>query len=87
MPPEALPDYFSPVRCHFAKIRAAFVEQQWTALEGCIRFAMGCPELDVVLAGVTGVDELEEILGIVQCIEEGQGEVFFHLWPMGMNRI
>ncbi|MBF0347408.1 MAG: aldo/keto reductase [Magnetococcales bacterium] len=77
MSPEALPDYFSPVRSRFAKIRAAFVEQQWTALEGCIRFAMGRPELDVVLAGVTGVDELEEILGIVQRIEDGRDEGFF----------
>ncbi|MBF0603629.1 MAG: aldo/keto reductase [Nitrospirae bacterium] len=64
MAPEVLPDFFSPVRDHFSKIRAAFVEQGWSALEGCLRFAMERPELDVVLTGVAGVDELEEILAI-----------------------
>ncbi|HIJ84142.1 MAG: Aryl-alcohol dehydrogenase [Magnetococcales bacterium] len=66
MPPEKLPDYFSPVRHHFAAIHSAFDAKGWSPLEGCLRFAMEQPELDFVLTGVTGVDELEEIVAIVQ---------------------
>ena len=66
--PNALPEYFTPMRTDLENIRTAIIEQKFTPLEACLGFAMQCAELDTILVGVMSLEDLQDIIQAIESI-------------------
>ena len=62
MPPQALPDHLKGASAHLSALRDRFAAAETTPLAAALGFVLCRPEIDIGLVGVTGLDELEEIL-------------------------
>ncbi|HUO88362.1 MAG TPA: aldo/keto reductase [Rhizomicrobium sp.] len=59
---DRLPANLAAAAPHLRKVRALFKEAGVTALQAALAFALGTPEVDVGIVGVTTPGELEEII-------------------------
>jgi aryl-alcohol dehydrogenase-like predicted oxidoreductase len=61
MTPDALPDFFAPLRRSIAGLQEKWRQGGLSALEGCLSFALQRPEIDAVIVGVNSLNEFSEI--------------------------
>ncbi|MBK8190671.1 MAG: aldo/keto reductase [Vampirovibrionales bacterium] len=62
MPPEALPDYFTPWRSSLRAYHAAIQAQGLSPLAGALGFVQGVGAIDRIVCGVAAASQLLEIL-------------------------
>jgi len=65
--PDKLPAYFRPYADVLKQLAAKARSLKLTPLEACLSFGLGCPEIDVLLVGVTSPGELDDILKALPC--------------------
>ena len=62
MKPNALPEFFVPMREEIAVLHRHWAEQGHSALAGCLAFTLQQPEIDAIIVGVNKSSELDEIV-------------------------
>jgi aryl-alcohol dehydrogenase-like predicted oxidoreductase len=72
MNPNALPQFFAPLREHIANLQRQWEVAGLSALEGCLAFALQQPEIDAVIVGVNRLGEFDDI---VAAIDEGRRQL------------
>jgi aryl-alcohol dehydrogenase-like predicted oxidoreductase len=70
MPPETLPAHLAQAAPHMRTLRRRFAQAGATPLAAALGFVLSRPEVDVGLVGVTGQDELEEILAAARSVPD-----------------
>jgi len=61
-PPAQLPEHFSAIRNHHAKLHRQISEAGLTPLEACLRFCLDHAEIDQVIVGCETAKQFDEIL-------------------------
>ena len=61
-PPAQLPEHFSAIRNHHAKLHHQVSEAGLTPLEACLRFCLDQADIDQVIVGCESSGQLDEIL-------------------------
>jgi aryl-alcohol dehydrogenase-like predicted oxidoreductase len=64
--PETLPARFAPMRPALEAVRRLLAAHRLTALAACLRHVLSRPEVTCAVIGVTGADELAEIVEALQ---------------------
>ncbi len=60
--PDALPRHFAPYRAPLERVRAGAKALSMSALEFALEFIASVEEVDAAIIGVSGIEELEEVL-------------------------
>lgn len=84
MSPEALPEYFSPIRDHLAGYRAYLEGLGLSPLQAALGFVLGMSELDHVILGINTAAQLQEVLAAQSAQVDAQAMIRFALTDLAM---
>ena len=71
MDPDALPEFFAPLRPTIVRLRETWQQRGLSALGGCVGFALQQPEIDAVIVGVNRLSEFAQIEAIMSSLTDG----------------
>jgi aryl-alcohol dehydrogenase-like predicted oxidoreductase len=68
MEPDALPEFFAPLRPTIVRLRETWQRRRLSALGGCLAFALRQPQIDAVIVGVNRMTEFAQIEAQIEAI-------------------
>jgi aryl-alcohol dehydrogenase-like predicted oxidoreductase len=66
MSPESMPDYFSAIRKHQAKLHDELNKSGLTPLDGCLSYCLNQPYIDKIIVGCETLGQFAQILSIAE---------------------
>jgi aryl-alcohol dehydrogenase-like predicted oxidoreductase len=75
MEPEALPEFFAPLRSTVVRLRETWRQRGLSALGGCLAFVLRQPQIDAVIVGVNRLSEFAQIEAIVSSLTDDDADI------------
>ncbi len=75
MEPDALPEFFVPLRQTIARLRETWQQRGLSALGGCLAFVLRQPAIDAVIVGVNRMSEFAQIEAMMSSLTGDEADI------------